>query len=837
MATIGIEEAREEVAGLFLAYMGRAPEYQAMSYYVGRLQTLAAEQGDGDDALDHAYLALSAEIYVSAQANGEIPSEVNSTNNEYVTWIYENVLGRAPDEEGLEYWVTQLDNGTFGREDLLAVIIRSVQDQDPGSRDAMFFSNRLEVALEFAKFENSNPHILPTLGTNAAQILAGVNEDPASVDAALELLYSATGGGQSFNLTIGVDNLVGTSGDDTFTALPVNASNSQPATTLGRFDSIDGGAGRDTLNIVTDEDGNNAVQQGSVKNIEVVNIYNNGSIFANTDGVVDASKFVGVEEIWQHNDATIVANVGDDVTVGFRDIEKVLGGEEFGIAVAGVLTAENTTATTIAFDNFGTTLDTGEDGPDIGLRVGVAIAAGESLNEVNLTGSLGGAEGEAAWLVFGAVTGSETETFTLNTEIDTVLLAALGENVTTIDASGSTGDLIYIHGLLDALDALGEDGSVTDQLAGALGAMLGDYMDTPSDLGDYRPAFIGGAGDDIIIAADVRLTDSIDGGEGDNSLVLLTQEEEFQTENYDALDGLQNIQNLALLVTAEDFTLDATRLTGFEGLAISSLSGSFVEVQGLAADQALVLANPIALLEDASGVLGLEALLNFPSYMELQLTDAAADVTLGIDGSIYVNAWAGEEDDETETYTGVGATGGTLTVVGGVAVPATEDGQAPSVFQYSNDSSKFSTIDVSDYQGYFDLFDMSATVAETVTLGEGSEDSIFIVVGDGEETLSSSTFGLMDVIEDFDAAEDDLYVDTELDFSLFTFTGTPGSLNAAFSAAAAADASSTGIVLFQFDGDTYLYHNSTGGGYDTDDFAIKLVGLFSLDDLDLAAPV
>ncbi|GAA5236833.1 DUF4214 domain-containing protein [Verticiella sediminum] len=797
MASIGIEEARTEVAGMFMAYMGRAPEYEAMSYYVERLQTLAEEQGDGEGALDNAYLALSAEVYQSAQANGEIPSEVNSTNSEYVTWIYNNVLGRSPDEEGLNYWTEQLDSDTFSREDLLAVVIRSVQNQDPESRDAMFFNNRLEVALEFAKFENSNPNILADLQHNAADILAGVNEDPASVDAAKDMLYTATGGGESLVLTPGVDNLAGTSGDDVFSALPVNGADSTPATTLNQFDSLDGGAGRDTLNIYTDEAGNNTTQQGSVKNIEVINIFNNGTVFAGDAGV-DASQFQGAEEIWQNNEATSVREVGDDVTVGFKDIEA-----DSALAAEA---ADGTAELNLAFDNVAAAAGEGEQG-GAGL-VGV-LASGENLDTVNLTGSLApAAEGaDEPMVVFGAVTGDAVDTVSINSEMDTWIVGAFGESVTTLDASGSTGDLLYVHGLID----------------------------------EYRPAFIGGEGDDTVVAVDLGLNDSLDGGGGDNSLILLT-DGEYQTEDYDAINQAQNFGNLAFVGPTID--VDAAQISSFTDLTVA---GSDVTVDNLSAEQTIEVIDPAFLLDggedldaSAEGLLAQLGEQSGDSYATsgsladafaansattLALNNAAADVSVQVTGAIDLTLATGAGDD-------LGVTGGTLAVTGGQEAVA--EGDAGSTLTYDNAEGKFSSIDVSEYVGEFSLLGMNADVAETVTLGAGSADSITLSVASAGE--SSSLYGAMDSIEGFEAGVDSLTLEGGTAEFLDFGGNQPGSLQEAFSLAAQSDLSSEdGVAVFHFDGNTYLYNDGDGAGaYDDGDFAVELVGVYSVEDLSIA---
>ena len=46
MASISVEAMREDVASIFLSYLNRAPEYNAMNYFVGRYIQILEELGD-----------------------------------------------------------------------------------------------------------------------------------------------------------------------------------------------------------------------------------------------------------------------------------------------------------------------------------------------------------------------------------------------------------------------------------------------------------------------------------------------------------------------------------------------------------------------------------------------------------------------------------------------------------------------------------------------------------------------------------------------------------------------------------------------------------------------
>jgi len=410
MASIPVADAREDVAQIFLSYMNRAPEFQAMNHYVGIYNAILAAQGDSATAEQDAFKLLSAQIYADAGANGEVPVGPAISNAEYVAWIYENVLGREADEKGMDYWTTELENGSIQRPDLVAIVLAAAAGDE---RDGAYVANRTTVALEFAKWENSNPNILPTLQYNSADVLAGVNEDPATVEAAQDKLYSDTGGGEHFSLTTGADTYEGTAGNDVINALPVNAQGGD-ATTLSAFDSIDGGAGNDTLNIYTTDANNTSFPaSATVKNVETVNIYN----AQGAANLADAAKFQGVTALWQIGDkAAAVTNLAEATTAGFR------GTADGSLSVSAATAA---TAATVALDGVA-------DNASLSVQ-------GAALNTVTVTGNLADTDEDGTSDLDLTVTaGSKAETVTLNTEVD-VDLTLVGAAINTLDAPDSTG--------------------------------------------------------------------------------------------------------------------------------------------------------------------------------------------------------------------------------------------------------------------------------------------------------------------------------------------------------------------------------------------------------------
>src|SRR5690606_21766905 len=184
-------------------------------------------------------------------------------------------------------------------------------------RDFDFIANRTAVAIEFSKFENSNPAKLPLLPFDAKTILEGVNEDPASVEAALGRIADAENQGEGFGLTVNEDNLTGTGGDDTFTA-PIATVNGTATATLQDFDSIDGGGGVDTLNATLLNDDDIAP---TLSNVEIINL----RVADAGTATFDMSETTGAEQVWTRG-----SNSGATLEINNASIDTIYGVENTG---------------------------------------------------------------------------------------------------------------------------------------------------------------------------------------------------------------------------------------------------------------------------------------------------------------------------------------------------------------------------------------------------------------------------------------------------------------------------------------------------------------------------
>ncbi len=756
MTSLPLADAQRDVASLFLATFDRAPEFDAMQWYLAQYHALLQAQDNAPAARDNALKLLASQIYADGVTASEVPAGPTVSNAWYVAHVYGNVLGRQPDADGAAWWTAQLDSGAMDRGGLVAQIIAAARGSE-GS-DAQYVSHRETVAMAFAEWPNSNAQVLADLRYNATDVMIGVDASQASVAAGLNRLYDVTRAeGEHLALTPGIDTLEGTVRNDTFNAWSVNPATGEAASTLTAFDHLDGGAGHDTFNLYIDaaQEANLAFPDTSqVRAIETVKLhYANGTAVA---GLADARFYDGVEALWQVGAAADVTGLSAGVMAGLRHF-----GEVDDVSFSAL---PGTDLVQLAFDDTRPAVEP----PRVAVHV-----EGDDVNQVRIDGHL--AHHNAVHL--GVTVGGDGDRLTLHTAVNTEVgpvLNADGDWVSTLDASQSTGNVGWILVLPDTVA-------------------------------------LGGAGDDTFSIDDgsLSLNTTIDGGTGFNTVALL--QSSFQTQDYDALSQLQNVQQLAF--NSEQVVLNAAEVSSYGSLRLHDLEqdpDNFQDVQSaifshLAFDQELVLA------------------ARTKATLDLIDADSSLGITLeaGSHLTVYIDA------------NHPGASGGMLAI----------GGQAGSLLTFNNaigwdaeeqisaplEQGKFSVIDVSTLAGSLDLRGLSADTAETVRLGSGEHNEIQWQVGTDSEPGSSS-IGRLDVIEGFDAQATQFYglgSITQLELS-------PGvsTLQQAWAEAAAAYATQgSNVLFFHFDDNTWVYADTVdtlNARYDNDDFAFRIDGLHDL---------
>ena len=100
------------VVRLYFAYFLRIPDYDGLMYWVGRYATGTTLE----------------EISSAFAGSPEFQSTYGSLSNEqFVQLVYQNVLGRQPDEGGLAFWTGELDSGHRSRGQVMAGFSESAE--------------------------------------------------------------------------------------------------------------------------------------------------------------------------------------------------------------------------------------------------------------------------------------------------------------------------------------------------------------------------------------------------------------------------------------------------------------------------------------------------------------------------------------------------------------------------------------------------------------------------------------------------------------------------------------------------------------------------------------
>ena len=238
---------KAQVAQLYVALFNRAPEGAGLNAWFAAGATKTQAQLADDMLRSPA---------VQSYFNGRI-----DTDRGFVSNIYKNFLGKdyADDPAGIESWVRHLEAGHSRGETLVKLfeVAQTPEAIAAAPVAAAIFRNKTEVSAYMAEkiadiaqrddgtydYEPFQAIIRGTTDTN-------LEEQKAKVDQ----LASGQTPSANKNLTAETDNIVGTDGDDTFSGV-YYVGDGAKTSTLSSLDTLDGKAGKDTLNLTVQKNG------------------------------------------------------------------------------------------------------------------------------------------------------------------------------------------------------------------------------------------------------------------------------------------------------------------------------------------------------------------------------------------------------------------------------------------------------------------------------------------------------------------------------------------------------------------------------------------------------
>nr|WP_283254977.1 DUF4214 domain-containing protein [Marivita sp. GX14005] len=177
-------EALEFFIEMYIAYFNRAPDALGLAYW-------------GTQYADGMSLEEIADYFADQEETIEVYPE--GTNNIKFTYdVYQNVLGRSPDSEGLQFWTKALDDGHVTRGEFILEVLRGVDAEAPAGASQAFLDRQaadklyLEQKTDLGAFFSVHKGMSNV--DNATQALAlfdGSAQSLSDAVEAIEIMHSA----------------------------------------------------------------------------------------------------------------------------------------------------------------------------------------------------------------------------------------------------------------------------------------------------------------------------------------------------------------------------------------------------------------------------------------------------------------------------------------------------------------------------------------------------------------------------------------------------------------------------------------------------------------------
>lgn len=501
---------KSEIIELYTATFNRAADADGVAYWLTQELT--------QTEMANAFIASTeaAALYPSTQ-----------TNTEYVEAIYANLFGHAADAAGLAYWVGELDAGTTAKESMVVAVVNGALGDDQTTLDNRTTistqyvdgnSNATDVSLASVTADAATVTAAAATATTAVQAIADAAAAAAAEAAAAEAAAAVVG--STIVFTTGIDALTGTDKNDTFVG---DAGTGTP--TVVNADQVAGGAGTDTAKLYNVDGPEDLPTMDSIENLILINSTNTGS---DTDVSTTGATSVTIEDGTDTKDWTVAST--QTVTVS-----KTINGENIGLDFGATASEVN-----VVVDAFGTNAaTTGSATLDI---------IGAVIKTVNIN-----ATGKASDVVLdnAAVDGFTTLVVTgdVATDIDASAMTAL----TSVTASAMTvgGLTLDVSGVNTGTQKLAITGSAQDDSVVATGASL-------------LTATLGAGNDFINVAANLTASDSIDAGEGTDTIGMTAAMAGNMDDKTDAHNLIQSkVSSFEQLRITDDMNGTTTDISAF----------------------------------------------------------------------------------------------------------------------------------------------------------------------------------------------------------------------------------------------------------------------------------
>lgn len=189
MALDTLDTARQEIAKIYFAAFNRAAEPDGLQNWLNQYTAGLMD-----------YSKISENFSAQTEYITTYPTAQSSAD--YITAIYLNVFGRAPDAGGLQNWINQLDNPNttgFNKGNIMSALLNSAGSA--GNTDGMRLDNKAAVNISLIDSGTTDTAFMQkalaavTADANTVDIVKSIitmaHTDPASLASATATLDSA----------------------------------------------------------------------------------------------------------------------------------------------------------------------------------------------------------------------------------------------------------------------------------------------------------------------------------------------------------------------------------------------------------------------------------------------------------------------------------------------------------------------------------------------------------------------------------------------------------------------------------------------------------------------
>lgn len=152
---------------LYIAYFNRAPDALGLSFWATAFQ----KNGFSFDAI--------ADLFFEQPETVALYSGMS--NSDFVTAVYNNVLGRDPELDGFNFWTGQLNAGNITESSFILDLLAGARAATGSPADVAYIESKTDLGLYFAVIQGQNDL------TSANDVMEAFNGSAASLTAAQDL--------------------------------------------------------------------------------------------------------------------------------------------------------------------------------------------------------------------------------------------------------------------------------------------------------------------------------------------------------------------------------------------------------------------------------------------------------------------------------------------------------------------------------------------------------------------------------------------------------------------------------------------------------------------------